>query len=541
MSKKTEKTELEIYDSYGDEYEDEYEADDEYEDIEVEDIEEYEDIEVDDIDEYEDEYEEQDDSECEMERLRKRKKRKKTTLIICTSLLAVIAAAYLGLAFFFQSHFYFSTEINGKDFSGKSIEEVETYLESKVDNYVLTLHEANGKEEQVNGKDIGIKYTKDKEKKELNKIMDDQNPFLWPVSLWKESEREVEVGVEYNQESLAEKMAALECMKAENQLASVDAHPKFNGTEFAVEPEVVGTQIHQENFTAKVQQYISEFRTDLNMAEEGCYIVPKFTSESKEVIAAKDSMNQYLKASITYKLEGADPIVVDKIKIAEWLSVDANMAPVFNTEAVGAFIDEFCGQYNTVGKTRSITTPTGKTAEVSGGTYGWKIDRDAECNSLINSIKGGEVTERTPEYAQSAATHGAQDWGNTYLEVDLSTQHMWYVKDGGVAFESAVVTGLPIPERITPEGVYDILEMKRNKTLRGEKLPDGTYSYETPVDYWMRVTWTGIGFHDAGWQPAFGGELYKTKGSHGCINMPPTAAAQLYNLIDYHTPVIIHY
>ncbi len=83
--------------------------------------------------------------------------------------------------------------------------------------------------------------------------------------------------------------------------------------------------------------------------------------------------------------------------------------------------------------------------------------------------------------------------------------------------------------------------MKRNKTLRGEKLPDGTYSYETPVDYWMRVTWTGIGFHDAGWQPAFGGELYKTKGSHGCINMPPTAAAQLYNLIDYHTPVIIHY
>lgn len=533
MGKKTDQTELELYDSYDDAYEDEYEDDDAYED-EYEVDEEYDDNESED-----DEY--QDDKECEMERLRKKKKHKKIALIICGSFFAVIAAAYLGLALFFQSHFYFYTTINGKEFSGKSIEDVDAYLESKVGKYVLTLHEADGKEEQLNGNDIGIKYTKDKEKKELNKLMDDQNPFLWPVSLWRESEYEVEIGVEYNQEILSQKMAALECMKEENQMASVDAYPKFNGTEFVVEPEVVGTQIHQETFTAKVQQYILEFRTDLNMTEEGCYIVPKFTSESKEVIAAKDSMNQYLKASITYKLEGADKVVVDKTKIAEWLSVDANMVPVFNTEAVGAFIDEFCGRYNTVGTTRSITTPNGKKTEVSGGTYGWKIDRDAECQALINSIKGGEVTERTPEYAQTAATHGAQDWGNTYLEVDLSTQYMWYVKDGGVIFESDVVTGLPTPERITPEGVYDILEMKKNKTLRGEKLPDGSYSYETPVDYWMRVTWTGIGFHDAGWQSAFGGERYKTKGSHGCINMPPAAAGQLYSLLEYHTPVVIHY
>ena len=51
----------------------------------------------------------------------------------------------------------------------------------------------------------------------------------------------------------------------------------------------------------------------------------------------------------------------------------------------------------------------------------------------------------------------------------------------------------------------------RNKTLRGDKKPDGTYEYETPVEYWMRVTWTGIGFHDAKWQTAFGGEIYKTR------------------------------
>ena len=74
---------------------------------------------------------------------------------------------------------------------------------------------------------------------------------------------------------------------------------------------------------------------------------------------------------------------------------------------------------------------------------------------------------------------------------------MWYIVDGAVKLEADVVTGIPVPERVTPQGTYTILEKMRNKTLRGDKKPDGTYEYETPVEYWMRVTWTGIGFHDA--------------------------------------------
>ena len=111
-----------------------------------------------------------------------------------------------------------------------------------------------------------------------------------------------------------------------------------------------------------------------------------------------------------------------------------------------------------------------------------------------------------------------------------------------VKLETDVVTGIPVPERVTPQGTYTILEKMRNKTLRGDKKPDGTYEYETPVEYWMRVTWTGIGFHDAKWQTAFGGEIYKTrKGSHGCINMPPALAGQLYDMLQVGCPVVIHY
>lgn len=80
------------------------------------------------------------------------------------------------------------------------------------------------------------------------------------------------------------------------------------------------------------------------------------------------------------------------------------------------------------------------------------------------------------------------------------------VVDGSVALETDVVTGQPISEKITPEGTYSILEKGRNRVLVGSVNPaTGEPSYRMPVSYWMRVTWSGIGFHDAAWQSAFGG------------------------------------
>ena len=89
---------------------------------------------------------------------------------------------------------------------------------------------------------------------------------------------------------------------------------------------------------------------------------------------------------------------------------------------------------------------------------------------------------------------------------------------------------------------YSILEKMRNKVLKGEIQEDGKPEYETPVSYWMRVTWTGIGFHDATWQSSFGGTRYKDGyGSHGCINMTYNGAATLYDMIYVGVPVIMHY
>ena len=110
--------------------------------------------------------------------------------------------------------------------------------------------------------------------------------------------------------------------------------------------------------------------------------------------------------------------------------------------------------------------------------------------------------------------------------------------------ETDVVTGEPIPEKETPTGVYALKETTMHEVLVGEIVPEtGEPEYRTPVDYWMRITWSGVGFHDATWQSTFGGTLNQIPGvgSHGCINMPYDQAAALYNLISTGTPVIIHY
>lgn len=480
-------------------------------------------------------------SESTKKKIRRRRRRKgnmgKKPWIIAGSIVGALVVIYLGISAFFIGHFYIDTEINGQDFSGKSVSDVENYIKEQVQDYELTIIEQNNEKDVIKGSDISLTY---KENDDIQKAMDAQNPLLWPKAFFSVSSTNVTIDVGYDQDALNTKIQEVKAVTQE-QTDPVSAYPKFDGDSFVVEPEVYGTAVNMDVFTQKVAEYITQFKTELNMMDEECYVMPKYTSDSPEVQKACDAMNQYCKASITYTMEDEN-VVVDKELISTWLKYDDNMQISLDEDAVRKWMREFGKKYDTVGTTRSITTPNGKTVDVSGGTYGWSVDEDSETKTLINSIKNGEVTEKTPAYVQEAASHSEQDWGTTYAEVDLTDQHMWYIVDGSVAFEADVVTGLPTPERETPSGVYSILELKRDKTLVGETDPaTGKPIYETPVSYWMRVTWTGVGFHDATWQPYFGGSLYQTNGSHGCINMSYDDAATLYSMLSIGTPVVMHY
>lgn len=469
---------------------------------------------------------------------KEKEKLKKTAFLAGGAVLGIFLLVYLGFAFYFTNHFYFHTTINGNDFSGKSVKEVEAYMEKQVKGYTLTLKENDGGTEVISGSDISLEYLPGKQ---LEKLVKDQNAFLWIRSLFQKGSAEAEVGVKYDEAALDGLIGGLQCMQPENQMPSVSAKPAFDGNEFVIAKEVVGTQLNPEVFRQKIKEKINGFQHEMDLDQEGCYVKPKFTENSQEVIAAKDKMNSYLGGTVTYQM-GPTPEGIDRAKLAEWVTVDDNMNVTFNTEGISGYVRDLASRYDTVGKTRSFTTPTGKAATVSGGTYGWSIDEAAEIEQLKADIAGGHPVQREPIYEQRAAAFGPTDWGNTYAEVDLSAQHMWYIQDGAVVLESDIVSGLPTPDRITPEGVYDVLYKESPSVLVGEKDPDtGEPAYETEVRYWMQFTWSGVGFHDADWQTAFGGSRYQSFGSHGCINMPIDKAGQLLNLISAGVPVICHY
>lgn len=508
---------------------------DRFDEIDDEDsLEEYDDIKDEEL-EY-DELEDDDMEETDIVKAAKKKKRKKTAAIVAGSIIGVLVLIYVGFAIFFSSHFMFFTKINGTDFSLKSVSQVEAYMKQQVADYVLTLKESDGGSEKISGSDISLMYVPGEQ---LEKLAKKQNNFLWITSLWNHPKISSEIGVEYDKDALAKITEGLECLKPENQTVSVDAHPEFQNDKFVVVPEVVGTQIDTEKFNEAVTKAINGFKPTLDLFKTGCYILPRFVSDSQEVVAATDAMNSYLGANVTYDFNPATE-VVDASVISQWVTVDADMNVTFNEEAVRAFIQSLADKYDTKGKPRTFTTATGNTVNVTGGSYGWKIDQEAEYNALIANIQNAETVTREPNYASRAASHEGNDVGSTYAEVDLSNQMMYFVQNGQVVLQSGIVTGNPNKGNGTPQGVYSLAYKALDQVLRGTKKPDGTYEYETPVKFWMPFN-GGIGFHDATWQSSFGGSRYQTNGSHGCVNLPYDVAAQLYNLITAGTPVVCHY
>ena len=467
------------------------------------------------------------------------KKKSKKGLIITLSIVGVlligIAAAYLGISSYYKDKFVMGTNVNGVDCSEKTLAQVEAMLQKQVEEYALTIQLANGGKEVLEGTDMGIKYGG---YKQLKEAFDEQNAYLWPMALFEENNIKAEIVFEYDQEKLNTLIATLECVKPENQVAPVSATVVYKDGTFVIQDEVYGTQLDLTKVNEAIHTKVSAMEQEVNLEECGCYVQPVYKKDSKEVLAAQAELNKYISASITYSLDNIE-VVVDKDEIVAWVSVDANMIPIIDAAKVKAFTDTLGKKYNTANRGGVITTPTGKQANVAVAGYGRQVGSQEDCNQLISEIKEGKTITRSPIISRQATPEGQFAWGTTYVEVDITEQHMWYIVNGQVAFETDVVTGKK-GKNDTPTGTYTILEKIKGKYLRG-RLVNGKPSYVTWVDYWMRVTWSGIGFHDAGWQPTFGGDRYVNNGSHGCINMPPAKAKEFYGMLSVGCPVIIHY
>ncbi len=470
---------------------------------------------------------------ADMERPSRKSHRK--SLIIAVVVIAVLIACYLGGSIFFMSHFGFHTVINGQDCSFKTVDQVNQMLESEVDSYQLQIIERDNSTETIDGSSIDLAYVDNTAAQDL---LDSQNPWLFLGRISSSTTDTLRSTVSFDESKLNKEIAALDCMDTSDMIAPVNATPTYDGTEYVVADEVLGTTIDTDVIYGAITDSINDVDTSLNLDEASCYVNPTVYSDSQTLLDTVDLYNKYVNFSITYTF-GSSTEVLDATTAVGWLVTASDGTVSVDQTAIASWVASLAASHDTVGTTRTFTSQNGSTVSVSGGTYGWQIDQAAEVTDITQAIENNSSETRDPIYTSEAVSHSAPDWGSTYVEVDISDQTVWYVENGAVVLSTSVVTGLADGTRDTPTGVYDIVLKKQDATLRGP-LVNGSYEWESQVSYWMQVTWGGVGLHDATWRSSFGGTIYLTDGSHGCINMPYAAAQSLYAVLAVGTPVIIH-
>lgn len=438
-----------------------------------------------------------------------------------------------------ENTFVQGTTVNGLGISRMTVEEAEAHIKNFYSNeYQLTIHERRGVTETIQGKDIGFVIGIPQGALQEILLKENENGRASGPDAGNSYRIQLENG--YSQEALDARINSLLCISGSNIVTTTDAHVSDyqEGEPFTIVPEVQGNNVYPDKVAQAIREAVSAGATEVNLEEKGCYYPVQVTADNEQLKNLCDTMNQCREMEITYTF-GEEQEILDAASICSWLTGTADGEILVDTEQAAAYVASLAAKYDTSGKERPFHTADGRDLVINGA-YGWQMNQAAETEALIAMIRTGQSQTREPQYAQGAALRGENEWGMTYVEIDLTNQHVYMVQDGAVVWDAPCVTGNEAKGHSTPAGIYTLTYKQQDRVLRGAKRADGSYEYESPVSYWMPFN-GGIGLHDANWRGNFGGTIYKTDGSHGCVNLPPSKTKALYDLVYPGIPVICYH
>ena len=391
---------------------------------------------------------------------------------------------------------YFVFFVNIISVSAKTVEAEEV----STNTYILTLQERSGITEEIKGSDINLKYSS-----------------------------EVGKEISYDDTLLQERINKLSCFDNSKVNQSQNASLIYANGSYVISRAIYGNKINKNILYENVVKAIKNGDATLNLESINCYESesPKFTENSSEVTYARDTLNKYVSSKITYNIGGITQ-VLDASTIKDWLSVNRNMQVILDEAKVRNYVNNLANTY-----TASLGTSIKVSGGYNGNNHGWIVDRGGETSALIENIKNGQTITKGPMYSQTSSASYFRNVGDTFVEIDMAKQHLWFYKNGYLVVDGDVVTGNVSAGNATPAGVYKLYSKQKDTVLRG---PD----YAAPVSFWMPFV-NNIGIHDASWRSEFGGEIYKTDGSHGCVNAPYYVAKAVYDNISSGTTVICYY
>ena len=281
----------------------------------------------------------------------------------------------------------------------------------------------------------------------------------------------------------------------------------------------------------------------------------KIREDIKPVIKLKGDSTYYVQYASTYSEPGYtatdnyDGIITDKVKVegtvntrefgsykiyytvsdssgnsatvTRVVKVIDSTKPKISLSGKSSMVIDVGGPYNEPGYTATDNYDGDITGKVSvSGSINLNVPG---VYTLTYSVKDSHGNSTYVYRSVQVGTQSDIDNAN-YIYVSISDQKLWYYKNGVLQLSTSVVTGTR-GVHDTPRGSYRIYGKTAGTYLIGD-------DYKTWVNYWMPF-YGGYGLHDAVWRSNFGGSIYVSNGSHGCVNLPYWAAESIY----YSAPV----
>lgn len=459
----------------------------------------------------------------------------KKTLLIIVSTVLVMGLIYFGGVGFYSEKFSANSTFGTVDISNLTLNEAQTKIVEDLNDKEFVLKEDGEEVARLTLGDLDPEYNTERE---LEASYLSQNPTTWVNSLFESQDYNngLEEQINFNEEKMINSLSE-QGLTNEERKAAVNAAVNYDESEgyYVVEGEE-GNQIDLDRLESAIIEGIQKQDYVIDLSE--VYAQPAVTEDSEEITSILSEIETVSDIEITYTIAG-DSITVPQAEIEKWIYFDSANELVINPESVKAYLDTLNEEYSTFNKSRQFNSTLQGEVTVPPGILGWSIDTEAETEALINDIHAGNAVTREPIYYSSGGIAGeANDIGTTYVEIDLSNQYMYLYVDGQIITETPIVSGKIGAE--TVPGANAVNEMLADTNLVGIN-PFSNVNYSTPVNYWIRFDDQAQGIHDASWQGSYGGNVYQSNGSLGCINTPLGAVEIIFNTVDYGTPVIVFY
>lgn len=369
---------------------------------------------------------------------------------------------------------------------------------------------------------MGVEVNSEK----LGQLLESQNFFG-------QNEFSLDNGVSTDEEKVIYFLSSIPEFQEENVVKPQNAYIRFDGNNFVIEKEVIGSQIDYDKAYKTVANAITGVKENQNINLTSTLKLPQVLSTDKELTDMCDKLNSILSTVVTIRLMDGSTYTLDKEVIKEWIAYDERNFSFEVENGVTKFVEELSEAAKDVTNVQIEGTNVGYVTMPAFEERIPKVVKDDTVNFIMSKLENGENYTGKPIYDEDPITENL----TSYIEIDITRQQVFMYVNGKCIVDTPTVTGNIGAGYYTPTGVFYLNNKVYDTVLRGTNR-DGS-KYASPVLYWMPF-YKGFGMHDANWRNEFGGEIYKHNGSHGCVNLPTNAAKTIYNNITYDMPIFIY-